>query len=50
LKWAGFDSSGQMTVVLLGRPLNIFRQQNGRLFTEEPFPNNLEAVRRTVLP
>jgi hypothetical protein len=43
-KWVGFDRSGQMTVVLLGRPRNIFRHHNGRLFTEEPFPNNLEAA------
>ncbi|MGZ3351331.1 MAG: IS110 family RNA-guided transposase [Xanthobacteraceae bacterium] len=30
--------------VLLGRPRNIFRHQDGRLFTEEPFSNNLEAA------
>jgi len=29
---------------LLGCRRNIFRHQDGRLFTEEPFPNNLEAA------
>jgi len=41
---ATFDRSGLMTDVLLGRPQNIFRHQDRRLFTEEAFPNNLEAT------
>ena len=39
-----FDRGGLMTGVLPGRPRNVFRHQDGRLFTEEALPNNLEAT------